>query len=109
MRFLKYNIIAIKLQMPKQAKHVLILSMFFFSLLKVPPQSPEAGDQEVQWHKVLLDIKKRFEKTVRQFINGVLMASGRVIFADLWCPFCISYNAGMWHFSLKCTHMQVHK
>ncbi|XP_066469077.1 uncharacterized protein C3orf20 homolog [Tiliqua scincoides] len=52
---------------------------------RMEKRSPEGVEQEVQWHKVLAEIKKRFEKTVRQFINGVLMASGIC---------CIEYPVG---------------
>lgn len=48
---------------------------------RVPLQTPDVVEQEVQWHKVLADIRKRFEKTIKQFINGVLLVSG-ICFID---------------------------
>ncbi|KAJ6668306.1 hypothetical protein lerEdw1_015683 [Lerista edwardsae] len=48
---------------------------------RMPLQTPDIVEQEVQWHKVLADIRKRFEKTIKQFINGVLLASG-ICFID---------------------------
>ncbi|XP_053234029.1 uncharacterized protein C3orf20 homolog [Podarcis raffonei] len=39
-------------------------------------KSTDSGDQEGQWVRALTEIKKRFEKIVRQFINGILMVSG---------------------------------
>ncbi|XP_061469409.1 uncharacterized protein C3orf20 homolog [Rhineura floridana] len=39
-------------------------------------KSIESEDKEGQWGRSLAEIKKRFEKIVKQFINGVLMVSG---------------------------------
>uniref|UniRef100_A0A8D2J9L1 Chromosome 3 open reading frame 20 n=1 Tax=Varanus komodoensis TaxID=61221 RepID=A0A8D2J9L1_VARKO len=41
----------------------------------------ESDDKEKHWNRSLTEIKRRFEKIVRQYINGVLMVSGIVIFA----------------------------
>uniref|UniRef100_A0A670I6H6 Chromosome 3 open reading frame 20 n=1 Tax=Podarcis muralis TaxID=64176 RepID=A0A670I6H6_PODMU len=46
-------------------------------------RSHNSGDQEGQWVRALTEIKKRFEKIVRQFINGILMVSG-ILIPDLW-------------------------
>ncbi|XP_053151119.1 uncharacterized protein C3orf20 homolog isoform X6 [Hemicordylus capensis] len=58
----------------------------------------ESENKEIRWNKVLGEIKRRFEKTVRQFINGVLIASGIC---------CIEYPFGVRpkqvRFSLKVT------
>ncbi|XP_034287465.1 uncharacterized protein C3orf20 homolog isoform X2 [Pantherophis guttatus] len=34
------------------------------------------ADEKEHWRRSLIDIKKRFEKTIKQFINSVLMISG---------------------------------
>ncbi|KAF7249869.1 hypothetical protein EYD10_04535 [Varanus komodoensis] len=36
----------------------------------------ESDDKEKHWNRSLTEIKRRFEKIVRQYINGVLMVSG---------------------------------
>uniref|UniRef100_A0A670XZG6 Chromosome 3 open reading frame 20 n=1 Tax=Pseudonaja textilis TaxID=8673 RepID=A0A670XZG6_PSETE len=37
------------------------------------------ADKKEHWRRILIDIKRRFQKTTKQFINSVLMISGIVI------------------------------
>ncbi|XP_062825853.1 uncharacterized protein C3orf20 homolog isoform X1 [Anolis carolinensis] len=43
---------------------------------QLPLRNPESEDKEGHWIRSLLELKRRFDKRVKQFINGVLMVSG---------------------------------
>nr|XP_060616992.1 uncharacterized protein C3orf20 homolog [Anolis sagrei ordinatus] len=43
---------------------------------QLPLRNPESEDREGHWIRSLIELKRRFEKRVKQFINGVLMVSG---------------------------------
>ncbi|KAH0630193.1 hypothetical protein JD844_012912 [Phrynosoma platyrhinos] len=43
---------------------------------QLPLRNPEADDKEGHWIRSLTELKRRFEKRVKQFINEVLMISG---------------------------------
>ncbi|XP_042309912.1 uncharacterized protein C3orf20 homolog [Sceloporus undulatus] len=43
---------------------------------QMPLRNPEGDDKEGHWIRSLTELRRRFEKTVKQFINGVLMISG---------------------------------
>ncbi|KAM3845021.1 LOW QUALITY PROTEIN: uncharacterized protein C3orf20 homolog [Vipera latastei] len=51
------------------------------------------ADEKEHWRRCLVDIKRRFEKTVKQFINSVLMVSGIC---------CIDYPAEFRTKPVKC-------